>query len=117
MRKIYKFSLCTLLLITLTNAVFAQNRFFQDAGENKIVQTTGKREIFPNKYAGFVTDINALKSFLWTLPSEKNIINNRNLAPIMEIPMPNGKTARFRVWESNVMESGLAAKLPEMRHR
>lgn len=115
MRKIYKFSLCTLLLITLTNAVFAQNRFFQDAGENKIVQTTGKREIFPNKYAGFVTDINALKSFLWTLPSEKNIINNRNLAPIMEIPMPNGKTARFRVWESNVMESGLAAKLPEMR--
>ncbi|MDZ4809172.1 MAG: M12 family metallo-peptidase [Bacteroidota bacterium] len=78
-------------------------------------QSNGNRVIFPEKYAGFVTDISNLKDFLWTLPSEKSINDNRNLAPVMSIPMPDGSVARFRVWESNVMEPGLAEKLPDMR--
>ena len=76
MRKIYKFSLFTLLLITLTNAVFAQNSFFQDAGENNSVQTTGERVIIPQKFRTSTMDVAAMRNFLWALPSENSILYN-----------------------------------------
>ena len=115
MRKIYKLIFTGFVFAAFTISSAGQNNYFNFAGENASQQTTGKRVIFPQKYSAFSTDINALKTFLWTLPSERSIIANRSLAPIMEVPMPNGSTAKFRVWESNVMEPGLAAQLPEMR--
>ncbi len=115
MRKIYKFSLFTLLLITLTNAVFAQNRFFQDAGENKSMQSTGERVIIPQKFRSSTMDVQAMKSFLWTLPSESSVLYNRGNTPVISLPMPDGSMARFHVWESNIMEPALAAKFPDMK--
>lgn len=115
MRKIYKFSLFTLLLITLTNAVFAQNSFFQDAGENNSILTTGERVIIPSKFRNAVLDLQSMKSFLFSLPSEASAIANRNQMPVIRIPMPDGKTAEFRVWESSIQEPGLQAKFPDIK--
>ncbi len=92
----------------------AQNRFFSDAAESKINVGNGKRTIIPQKYRTVAVNTNELKTFLWSLPSEKNV-SNRNEAPIMELPMPDGNSARFRVWESSIQEPALEAKFPEIR--
>ena len=55
-----------------------------------------------------------MKIFLWSLPAEKNLVN-RQQAPVLELPMPGGGTARFRVWETSIMEPALEAKFPEIR--
>jgi hypothetical protein len=114
MRNIYKLSLTLFITLTVSLSVFSQNRFFTDAGQNASRASNGKREIFPQTFRGFSMDVMAMRNFLWSLPSEQNLAN-RNLAPVMQIPMPDGSLARFRVWESSIMEPGLASKFPEMK--
>ena len=114
-RKIYIVSLLTvIILLAISFSISAQNNFFTDAGENITRTTAGLRKIFPQKFRGYEMEISSIRTFLWSLPSE-NAVLNRNAAPIMEIPMPDGQPAKFRVWESSIMEPGLAAKFPEMR--
>jgi hypothetical protein len=43
-------------------------------------------------------DINGIKSF-----------------SVLDLPMPNRKTAKFRVWESGIQEPNLQAKFPEIK--
>jgi Metallo-peptidase family M12B Reprolysin-like len=114
MREIPKL-LFTVLLVTISfQLLIAQNRFFTDAGENTIQQTTGKRLIIPEKYRAATLNTQGMKNFLWSLPAEKNL-GNRQQAPVLELPMPGGGTARFHVWESSIMEPGLEQKFPEIR--
>mgnify|MGYP002651368461 CR=1 FL=1 len=115
MRKLYKaFSLLALMtgFVSLANA---QNNFFTDAGQNRTMSTTGNRVIIPDAFRTSSLNVNAMKDFLWSLPSENNFINNRSAAPVISLPMPDGSTARFRVWESSIQEPGLAAKFPEIK--
>lgn len=114
MKKIYLLTLSILFLLSFSTSLLAQNSFFSPMSESSIFLGNNKREIIPAKYQTVMTDISQLRSFLWSLPSEKNI-SDRNNAPVMAIPMPDGSMARFHVWESNIMEPGLAAKFPEMR--
>jgi hypothetical protein len=60
-------------------------------------------------------DINGIKSFLWSLASEKNINQSRCNTSVLDLPMPNRKTAKFRVWESGIQEPNLQAKFPEIK--
>lgn len=106
--------LLSLFTVIIFSTIHAQNNFFADKGENKIVQTTGQRVIIPEKYRSSSMDMLAMKNFLWSLPSEKNV-SNRTAAPIIELPMPDGKMAKFRVWESNIQEPELAAKFQEIK--
>lgn len=115
MRKIYKLSLTVFAALTFSSQMFAQNRFFTDAGENRTVQTTGQRVIIPQKFRTSSMDVQAMKNFLWSLPSERAIIANRNLSPVIELPMPDGQMARFRIWESSIQEPALQAKFPDIR--
>ena len=115
MKKIYQGSLSILFFLSLSFSLVAQNSFFTPKSEAAISLTNNsKRVIIPNKYNTIQADINQLKNFLWSLPAEKNV-GNRNTAPIMELPMPDGSMAKFHVWESSIMEPGLEAKFPEMR--
>ena len=115
MRKIYKLSLIVLFVFGASASIFGQNKFFTYSGENVDKSTAGKREVFPQKFGGFSLDITSMKNFLWSLPTESSVNQNRNAAPIMEIPMPDGRLAKFHVWESSIMEPGLAAKFPDMK--
>ncbi len=115
MQKIYKLSLTVLAFFTIILSVSAQNNFFIDKGENKILPTTGQRLIVPEKFRTTAANVNDLKNLLWSLPSENIVMYNRSQAPVISLPMPDGKLARFHVWESSLMEPGLAAKFPEMR--
>ena len=115
MQRIYKLSLTVLAVLTISLSVAAQNNFFTDAGENKTLPTTGQRLIIPEKFRTSAANVSGLKNFLWSLPSENAVLYNRNQAPVIELPMPDGKMAKFYVWESSIMQPGLAAKFPEMR--
>ena len=114
MKKIYCISFLILSFVSLSFSVFAQNSFFTPISETAISLTNHKRVIIPNKYNTVKADVNQLKNFLWSLPSEKNM-GYRNSAPVIELPMPDGSLATFHVWESSLMEPGLEAKFPEMR--
>ncbi|HRG91564.1 MAG TPA: zinc-dependent metalloprotease family protein [Chitinophagaceae bacterium] len=115
MNKLYKGLLAFILTVTISVSLSAQQSFFGFAGANMKRTTAGKQEIFPQRYAGYTLDIVGLRSFLWSLPAEKTLNKSRSNAPVMQLPMPDGKLARFKVWESSIMEPGLAAKFPEMR--
>src|SRR5688572_16056393 len=115
MRKFYKGVLTSVIAIIFSFTLSAQNNFFTDAGENRAVQTTGQRIIIPNKYRTTSLDVAKMRNFLWALPSEKNLSMRRGEAPVMELPMPDGGSGKFRVWESSIQEPALAAKFPEIR--
>jgi hypothetical protein len=102
-----------ILLFFVTN-VNAQNNFFTDINESLIGIAGQHRVIVPEKYRVISLDTTAFKIFLQTVPSDKNIIN-QNEAPILTIPLPDGNLGRFHIWQSSVMEPGLAAKFSDIK--
>jgi len=93
----------------------AQNNYFASQPSSSFITTQEqKRVIIPQKYKSFKLDIKAMHDFLFSLPSQNNVIN-RNETPIVEIPMPDGSIAKFNVWERSIMETGLEVRLPEIK--
>ncbi len=113
MSKIYKFSLVILVML-ISISTFAQKNFFSDISEGEAKSNSGARVIVPEKYRTVTLDKVAIKNFLWSLPSEKNV-NNRKSTPVLELPMPDGRMAKFNVWESSIQEPALEARFPEIK--
>jgi Metallo-peptidase family M12B Reprolysin-like/Secretion system C-terminal sorting domain len=114
MIKLHKISLLLIFALTISFSLTAQKNFFSETNEADIRIGNAKRVIVPEKYKTVFLDVAGMKNFLWSTPSEKNMAN-RGGAPIMELPMPGGGTTKFRVWETSIMEPGLAAKYPEIK--
>ena len=110
--KITFYLIPVLLLVTLS--VSAQNVFFTDIVENNIQLRNNRRVVFPVKYRTTSIDFQGMKTFLGSLPSEQTVLN-RNQAPVLALPMPDGSMARFRVWESSIQEPELQNQFPEIR--
>ena len=113
MRKIYRATLLLLFLLVSSLFALAQNLFFTPMSESAVSSANSNRVIIPVKYNTVKAEMDQLKTFLWTLPSEKNV--TQSLAPVMQIPMPDGRMARFRVWESSIQEPALEAKFPDIK--
>ncbi len=114
MKKFYLTVSFFLPAIFFSLSLFAQNNFFTDQGESSIQRVNDKRVIVPEKYRTTSLNVTGMKNFLWSLPTEQNLAD-RSQAPVVELPMPNGTTERFRVWESPIMEPGLAIKYPGIK--
>lgn len=114
MIKICRIVFAFLFVITISFPLFAQRTFFTEANENSISIAGAKRVIIPQKYKTLSLDRPGIESFLRALPFEKNL-TNKKLAPVIELPMPDGKIAEFRVWESLIMEPALAGKYPGIK--
>jgi hypothetical protein len=114
MRKIYKLHFLIVLLL-LVSGINAQNSFFIDEGQNKLLQTTGNRVIKPLEFRSSELNEQALRGFLWNLPSEENFRINRDNAPVITLPMPDGSNARFKIWESSVQATELSARFSEIK--
>ncbi|MFT3678699.1 MAG: M12 family metallo-peptidase [Ferruginibacter sp.] len=115
MKLIYK----KYLLLSLFSCAFAitarsQNGFFSNAAENSFKKADQKRLIVPRKIRTVKLDTLALSSFLKNVPKE-NKISNQAIAPVMEIPMPDGNIAKFHIWETSIMEPELAAAHPNIK--
>lgn len=108
-------SIVFLANLFLVNQAFTQNNFFTDKAEIFLNNPNQKRVIIPEKYRTVTLDINAITAFLATLPTEEVAFTNRNNTPILALPMPDGSVAEFNVWESKVMEPGLANNFPTIK--
>ncbi len=102
------------LLITFQLLHFsaaAQQPVFRDVPEATLRQAGQKRLIVPDKIRSLQLDTAALSAFLRQLPGEQQ----REMAPEMILPMPDGSNQRFRIWESSAMAPELAAAYPAIR--
>ena len=115
MRKFYRLAGAACIAILATLSASAQNYYFNDQGENRVIPTNGNRVIVPQKYRLASLDRTQMKNFLWSLPEEETVKYNRNAAPVLSILKPDGSVARFRVWESSIQEPGLEAKFPDIK--
>ena len=59
---------------------------------------------------GFIADEQALRDFLNQVPAETT---GQSLE--IELPMPNGSLSRYNIYESSIMQPGLAAKFPHIK--
>jgi hypothetical protein len=114
MRKFYQIGIPFIISLFVSLTIFSQNNFFTDAGANRSLPATGFRAIIPQQYRASIMDFQAMKNFLWALPTDRSLAN-RNQAPILELPMPDGRVARFRVWESSIQAPALQARFPNIR--
>ena len=92
----------------------SQNMFFTDVSESSIRGTSNQRVLIPTKYRTVRLSTKGISSFLNGVPAEKNLIDRQN-APILQIPMPNGLMARFYIWESAAMDVELSSAYPSIK--
>lgn len=115
MRKFYRSLLAICIIALSVEPSFSQNNFFNRAEASELAKVPGERKIVPKAYTALKLDYRAMESFLATLPQEEDVMYTRNTAPVISLPMPDGSSARFRVWESSIQEPELQAKFPEIR--
>ena len=75
---------------------------------------SGLRVLIPAKYRTMRLDRQAMADLLAQAPMEFTPAA-KDAAPIIMLPMPDGTLARFKFEESPIIESGLAAKYPELK--
>jgi hypothetical protein len=85
---------------------------WKDLGTEKTLpqqqrQTAGR----PNKFRSLRLDTIHLESLLQRAPREFTAGD----APIISLPMPDGSMLRFKIYDSPIMEAGLAARFPQIR--
>lgn len=114
MRKLCRVGFMLLLAATVSISLSGQTNFFAELRELAISKTSGKRMIVPEIYKTLTLDTRGIGLFLKTLPNETNSAA-RLQAPVLELPMPYGGMAKFRVWESPVMDPVLATKYPGIK--
>lgn len=103
------------LIVLLVSGITlkAQKNFFNDVSEFGIKNPALKRVIIPKKYRTISLDTSSLKSFLKNLSVNKTFGSNG--INVIQIPMPDGTTSRFKIWETSIMEPALAAQFPEIK--
>lgn len=109
MRKLY----CAVGFVAFSlgmNVANAYTPFFRDVASNEIPYYVGTRTIIPNESRYLRVDFNEIKTYLNSAPSE----NSGQYLPL-DIPMPDGSTAKFLIQQYSMMEPGLAAKFPEIK--
>lgn len=86
------------------SANVAQASFWQaeNLAERSVVDATGTQY--------FSSDESGLRRFLDQVPPEQS---GQSLD--IELPMPDGSMARYQIFESSIMEAGLAAKFPNIK--
>ena len=111
-----------LLFIFSINVVFAfgqknqilPDKLWQEVDDSALQQRLPERLVIPNVYRTFTLDKTALKGLLRQAPMEFTEAAKGN-SPIITLPMPDGKLARFLLQESPIFEPALAAKFPEIK--
>ncbi|RYE23974.1 MAG: T9SS type A sorting domain-containing protein [Sphingobacteriales bacterium] len=85
---------------------FAQS-MWQHAGKD--IAPNGKQNLHPTRYTVFATDANTLKQKMQDVPA------NPQQAVAIVLPMPDGKMRAFHMWATQMMETALAARYPEIK--
>ncbi len=106
------FTLFLCLVVGSLSCYGQSTNFWKNSNEislKNVPQST--RQIIPASYRTLELDFTALKTTLQQAPNrfaDDAIL----IAPTIEIPMPDGSTVRFQVYNDPVMEEGLAVQYP-----
>ena len=103
-----------LVLLSLSAGLLPAQTIWREISENTLPQTQ-ERRIVPQRYRTVQLDAGALKTLLLAAPERFATANRTGREPILELPMPNGGSARFRLVESPVMAPALQARYPDIR--
>ncbi|WP_223601186.1 reprolysin-like metallopeptidase [Chryseobacterium sp. GVT01B] len=87
--------------------------FFTVISERSIKADPKNRTVQPEKSLTYTLDVAGMKSYFNSVPELKDSDLKDN-APIIVLPMPDGKKAKFRIWKSSVMAPGLASQFPQI---
>ncbi len=110
------FAILSLLLILFSHKeANAQQYFFKDIQESQLNKNSLKRVIKPFKYRTISLDTTGLLRLLAAAPPERQVIDKTKKPLLISLPLPNGKIARFSIWESPIMAPELAAMYPEIK--
>lgn len=92
---------------------FAQNAAFSKRDRATVAHAT--RTIQPEKFQAFDFNRETLESKLANVPVQPYGLVLRAGGARIALPMPEGHTQEFRVWEAPVMAPELAARYPQIR--
>ncbi len=110
MKNIFYFLSFLLCFGTLT----AQNRYWNDIRNESNIKYTGKREIVPQKYQTIQIDFEAFKQYLNTVPKGQ-ASESVTSTFIFDLPMPDGKSQKFRLVESPLLAPDFALARPDIK--
>ena len=79
--------------------------------ESRFVTKGMERTIIPKKYKTFRLDLPALQTLLETAPLRFSA-EAENSQVVLTLPMPNGTSEKFQIFDAPIMEAGLAAEYP-----
>ncbi|MFT5765930.1 MAG: hypothetical protein ACI8X3_003368, partial [Saprospiraceae bacterium] len=103
----------TILISTAMNAQI--NDFWSSANESAIIlNAENERGLIPDQYHTFALDLDEMKSYLQNAPMERTAAA-RNHPLKLELPLPDGETHPFNIYESPVMMPGIAARYPHIK--
>jgi subtilisin-like proprotein convertase family protein len=88
------------------------DRVWQAIDEAPLLASPTERWIVPQIYRTFQLDADALRAVLDRAPAE---FTEAPAPTVLTIPMPSGTFARFAIYDSPIMEPGLAAKFPNIK--
>ncbi len=110
--KVLLFFAITLLICS--TILFAQNStIWRDVSEQSIA-AKGERLIIPAAYRTLALQMSSLNATLNSAPME-NSPSAEDIKTVLSIPYPDGTFENFFIYESPIMEPGLAVKFPEIR--
>ncbi|MCC6723193.1 MAG: propanediol utilization protein, partial [Saprospiraceae bacterium] len=105
------------LLIASSQAIFAQVKStnpWKIVPETVMASKSQSRQIHPTKYQTATLDVPMMKSVLSQAPLWQTAAAESKEV-ILTLPMPDGKTERFRIVEAPVMHPDLQAQYPTIR--
>jgi len=107
-----KTTLLLLLSICLPWLISAQERIHIPSWNevpDGLAVPSGKRNMVPLKYKVYYQDAASLQSEL------KQVATEYDNAKIIDLPMPDGASMTFRIWQTPMMEPALAEKYPSIK--
>ena len=107
------FSISVVFASGQKNQALSDN-LWQEVDDSALQQRLPERLVIPNAYRTFTLDKTALQVLLRKAPMEFTEATRGNL-PIITLPMPDGRLARFLLEESPIFEPALAAKFPDIK--
>lgn len=101
-----------LILSSVIGATYAQKSTWKFITPEQVVLPESDAQwMQPSKFATLDLDFKAFKNQVWSAPMEFTSSKGK----VVSIPMPDGTSKNFEVFQSPSMEDGLSAKFPDIR--
>lgn len=101
-----------LILYSFLNPISSQSNLWQEIKEEAIFNVH-ERNIIPQIYRTFKLESIALQQILEQAPAESMHLEVEG--QLLKLPHPDGEVQRFQIYDSPVMEEGLAKKYPQIK--